>query len=282
MKKRNTRVTATEEQYSEHRVMVNGLRLHYADWGNPQLPLMLLTHGSVANAAFWNLVAPAFRDEYHVVAVTARGRGKSDYSPEGKYDVEDYVQDFREFTVKFGMDRITYVGQSLGGVIGMSYAARYPEQIERLILVDIGGETTSSPNPIAERPEVFDSLAEVEAWLRKFDRFTRLPDAAMQIVLQTGFHQLANEQWTSAMAQGLQQPRAGTPWNGWDVLPAISCPTLLIHGTLSDVLSAEAAVRTRDAVPDCRLVEMETGHLAHLEDPVKFVRLVQEFLAARA
>ena len=64
---------------------------------------MLLTHGAVANAVFWDLVAPAFRDEYHVVAVTARGRGKSDYSPDGKYDTEDYVQDFPELTVKLGI-----------------------------------------------------------------------------------------------------------------------------------------------------------------------------------
>ena len=133
---------------------------------------MLLTHGAVANAAYWDLVAPAFRDRYHVVAVTARGRGKSDFALDGRYDTEDYVQDFRELTVVLGMDKIVYVGQSLGGKIGMSYAATYPDQVERLILVDVGGEATRAPigDPVTERPEAFNTLTEAETWLRTLPR----------------------------------------------------------------------------------------------------------------
>ena len=274
----------TTELYTEHRIRANGLRLHYADWGNPHLPAMLLTHGAVANAAFWDLVAPAFRDEHHVIAVTARGRGKSDYAPDGRYDTEDYVRDFREFTTRLGLDRLVYVGQSLGGRIGMPYAAAYPEQVERLILVDIGGEapSASTGNPVTDRPEVFDSLEEAESWLRQFDRFARLSEEAMWIVLHTGFHQLANEQWTSSLAQALQGPNSAPPrepaWSAWDALQRITCPTLLIHGTLSDVLTDEIAARTRDAIPDCTLVEIEAGHLAHLENPGDFVRVVKEFV----
>ena len=67
----------------------------------------------------------------------------------------------------------------------------------------------------------------------------------------------------------------------WDTLPRISCPTLLIHGSLSDVLSKEMAVRTRNAIPDCRLVEIEAGHLAHLENPNEFISLVREFLVSK-
>ena len=56
----------------------------------------------------------------------------------------------------------------MGGKIGMNYAAVYPEQVERLILVDVGGETTSSPSgdPMKSRPEVFNSPTEIETWLR--------------------------------------------------------------------------------------------------------------------
>ena len=72
--------------YTDHKAKVNGLRIHYTDWGNPHLPHLFLAHGGVANAYFWNLAAPALRDSYHVVAVTARGRGKSEYSTDGKSD----------------------------------------------------------------------------------------------------------------------------------------------------------------------------------------------------
>ena len=266
--------------YTDHRVLVNGLRLHYRDWGNAALPPLLLTHGAVANAAYWDLVAPAFRDRYHVIAVTARGRGKSDYAPDGRYGLEEYVQDFRELTAALGMEKLVYVGQSLGGKVGLAYAATYPDQLERLILVDIGAESSRDPagDPIGQRPDVFHSLTDAEAWLRKFDRFKRLGDAAMQIVLQTGFHQLANEQWTSSMSPSILRPGKRAMPPSWDLLPRITCRTLLIHGTLSDVLSDEVAHRTCEAIADCRMVEMETGHLAHLEDPEEFIRVMAEFL----
>ena len=119
-------VQVIEKRYTEHRMKVNGLDIHYTDWGNPDSPHMFLAHGAVANAIYWDLVAPAFQANYHIVAVTARGRAKSDYSPTGSYRTEDYVQDFHELTMALGMEKLTYVGQSMGGKIGMTYAAMYP------------------------------------------------------------------------------------------------------------------------------------------------------------
>ena len=86
------------------------------------------------------------------------------------------MQDFGELTLGLGLDKIIYVGQSMGGKIGMAYADMYPEQVERMILVDIGGESTGAPSgdPMESRPEVFNSRAEIETWLRQFDRFPRL------------------------------------------------------------------------------------------------------------
>ena len=266
--------------YTEHRMKVNGLNIHYTDWGNPHLPHMFLAHGAVANAVYWDLVAPAFHDKYHIVAVTARGRSKSDYAPDGKYGTEEYVQDFRELTVGLGLDKIIYVGQSMGGKIGMTYAAKYPEQVERMILVDIGGESTGAPSgdPMKSRPEVFDSPAEIETWLRQFDRFSRLNREALDIVLQTSFQQLVNEQWVSSIANPLVYQQRPVPPAVYDILGGIQCPTLLIHCMLSDLMGPEIAAKTRDAIPNCELIQMDSGHLPHLERPEEFIRVVKEFL----
>ena len=204
----------------------------------------------------------------------------SDYAPDSRYDIEAYVEDFRELSMALGMEKLVYVGQSLGGKVGMAYAAACPDQLERLVLVDIGAQSSRDPvgDPIDGRPDVFGSLGEVEVWLRRFDRFKRLGDKAMEIVLRTGFHQLPNEQWTSTMASSLLHPKGGGMAPSWDLLPKITCPTLLIHGTLSDVLSDEIAQRTCEAIPECRMVEIQTGHLAHLEDPHEFIRLMATFL----
>ena len=221
-------VQITEQLYTEHRIKVNGLNIHYTDWGNTHLPHMFLAHGSVANAFYWDLVAPAFRDRYHIVAVTARGRAKSDYAANGSYETEDYVRDFRELTLALGLDRLTYIGQSMGGKIGMTYAAMYPDQVERMVLVDIGGEGTGAPSgdPMKSRPEVFNNSDEIEKWLRQFDRFSRLSQEAMQIVLQTGFQQLVNGQWVSSIANPLIYEERPTPKAVYDMLRKIECRTL--------------------------------------------------------
>ena len=269
-----------EKQYTEHRMRVNGINIHYTDWGNPHLPHLFLAHGAVANALYWDLTAPAFRDQYHVVAVTARGRGKSDYDPNGSYETGDYVQDFHELTTGLDMDKLTYVGQSMGGKIGMTYAPTYPEQVERMVLVDVGAESTGAPsgNPMESRPEVFNSPEEIETWLRQFDRFSRLGRDAMDIVVHTGFQQLVNQQWVSSLAHPLVYgPRPASP-PVYDVLAGVQCPTLLIHCLLSDLMGPEIAAKTSDAIPNCQLVQLDSGHLPHLEQPEEFIKAVKMFL----
>ncbi len=271
-----------EKQYTEHRMLVNGLNIHYTDWGNPHLPHMFLAHGAVANAFYWDLTAPAFREKYHIVAVTARGRGKSDYDPKGSYETVDYVQDFHELTAALGMDKLTYVGQSMGGKIGMTYAATYPEQVERMVIVDVGAESTGAPSgdPMQSRPEVFYAPGEIETWLRQFDRFSRLGREAMDIVLQTGFQQLVNEQWVSSLANPLVYGSRPRPAPVYDVLAKVQCPTMLIHCLLSDLMGPEIAAKTCDAIPNCQLVTLDSGHLPHLERPQEFIRVVEQFLGS--
>ena len=269
-----------EKLYTEQRMRVNGINIHYTDWGNPHLPHMFLAHGSVANAFYWDLTAPALRDQYHIVAVTARGRGKSDYDPKGSYETADYVQDFHELTTALGMEKLTYVGQSMGGRIGMTYAPTYPDQVERMILVDIGGESTGAPSgdPMKSRPEVFNSPEEIEEWLRQFDRFSRLGREAMEIVVHTGFQQLVNEQWVSSLASPLVYDSRPTPPPVYDMLARVRCPTMLIHCLRSDLMGPEIAARTSDAIPDCKLVQLDSGHLPHLERPDAFIEVVKQFL----
>ena len=271
----------SEQLYTEHRIKVNGLNIHYTDWGNPDLPHMFLAHGSVANAFYWDLVAPDFRDKYHIVAVTARGRAKSDYATDGSYETEDYVQDFRELTLALGMDKLTYIGQSMGGKIGMTYAAVYPDQVERMVLVDIGGEGTGAPSgdPMKSRPEVFNNPEEIEKWLRQFDRFARISREAMRIVLQSGFQQLVNEQWVSSIANPLIYQERPTQPAVYEMLLKIQCPTLLIHCLLSDLMGPEIAEKTRTAIPECELVQLNSGHLPHLERPEEFINVVKKFVS---
>ena len=100
----------------------------------------------------------------------------------------------------------------------------------------------------------------------------------MDIVVQTGFQQLVNEQWISSLANPLApRERPATP-PVYDVLNKVQCPTILIHCLRSDLMGPEIAAKTRDAIPNCELVQLDSGHLPHLERPDEFIRVVKEFL----
>ena len=125
---------------------------------------------------------------------------------------------------------------------------------------------------------MFNSPNEIETWLRQFDRFSRLSQEAMDIVVTTGFQQLVNEQWVSSLASPLiYQHRPVLP-PVYDILGKVQCPTALIHCLWSDLMGAEIAAKTRDAIPNCELIKLESGHLPHLERPDAFIKIMKGFL----
>src|SRR5438270_4522153 len=125
---------------NERFVEANGIRLHCVEWGSPRRPTVLLVHGWDGTARYWDLVAPALSERYHLVAVTLRGRGRSGTDPTGRYLFDDYVSDLDEVTRRLGLERLVFVGASLGGMLALPYAARYPKRVARLVLGDIGAQ----------------------------------------------------------------------------------------------------------------------------------------------
>jgi pimeloyl-ACP methyl ester carboxylesterase len=77
--------------YTERFITVNGLRLHYLDWGSANKPAFIMLHGISRVAHQFDHIAPYFTADYHVIAIDMRGHGDSAWSPEGAYVVEDYV-----------------------------------------------------------------------------------------------------------------------------------------------------------------------------------------------
>ena len=84
---------AAGAQPSAHFTSVNGVRLHYLEWGTPGRPPLVLLHGIARVAHNFDHLAPHFADRYHVIAVDMRGHGYSSWVASGAYLVEDYVAD---------------------------------------------------------------------------------------------------------------------------------------------------------------------------------------------
>ncbi len=144
-------------------VTANGLKLHYLDWGTVGKPPMVLLHGLRGHAHSWDDVSAAMCRDFHVLALDQRGRGDSDWAPDGDYTTPAYVADLAAFSEILGLASFVLVGHSMGGRNSIAFTARYPEKANKLVLVDIG--PTIDPKgaerivqEIRDVPEELDSL----------------------------------------------------------------------------------------------------------------------------
>jgi len=115
-------------------VNVNGINLHYLDWGGDGPEIIFLT-GMGSSAYIYNKFAPRFMDKFHVLALTRRGHGDSDY-PETGYDPDTLVADILQFMNALQIDKAVLVGHSLAGVELTHFAATHPERVEKLVYLE--------------------------------------------------------------------------------------------------------------------------------------------------
>lgn len=115
-------------------VTVNGIKLHYLDWGGKGKVLLFLT--GVGNSAhIFDDIAPKFTDRFRVLALTRRGHGQSD-KPATGYDISTLAEDIRQFLDQLSIKRVTLIGHSFGGDEMTMFASLYPERVDKLIYLD--------------------------------------------------------------------------------------------------------------------------------------------------
>ena len=113
---------------------VNGIHLHYLDWGGSG-PTLLFLAGMGCNAHIFDRFAPRFIDQFHVLALTRRGHGESDH-PETGYDIDTLTEDIRLFLDRLKIDRVILAGHSLAGIEMSHFAALHPERLLKLVYLD--------------------------------------------------------------------------------------------------------------------------------------------------
>lgn len=115
-------------------VHVNGIRLHYLDWGGEGPALIFLT-GMGSSAYIYNQFAPRFTDKFRVLALTRRGHGDSDI-PEAGYEADTLTEDIRQFMDQLKVGKAVLAGHSLAGVELTHFAATYPERVDKLVYLE--------------------------------------------------------------------------------------------------------------------------------------------------
>jgi pimeloyl-ACP methyl ester carboxylesterase len=118
-------------------LIAGDLTFHYVQWGE-QGPPLVCVHGITANAFCFQALADSLSPHYRVIAYDLRGRGDSD-KPEEGYGIPAHAADLAEIVDALELDHPVIIGHSLGAMIGVYFAALYPEKLSRLVLLDGGG-----------------------------------------------------------------------------------------------------------------------------------------------
>ncbi len=124
-----------------HRPDAQDIRLHFLDWGGSG-PALVFIAGMGCTAHIFDRFAPRFTDRFHVLAVTRRGHGDSDY-PESGYDADTLAEDFKGFLDARGIERAILAGHSMGYLELSRFSQLYPERVRRLIWIDAAYDRSS-------------------------------------------------------------------------------------------------------------------------------------------
>jgi len=273
------------------RMSVNGLDLHYLDWGNVGAPPVVCVHGYTSSAEAFNALARQFHDRFHIVAPDVRGHGKSAWSPEGAYQYRDQVGDLAGLVDQLGLARFTLIGTSMGGIIAMAFAAAQAARLAGLVINDIGPDVEEGSQRITQmvggRPDEFATLEDAMAYRREISPVTASRPMSDQREVALGvLRQQADGRWVWKMdpAYIRQRVQHGAPPRPalWPVLKSLPCPTLVVWGTESDVLLEAQARRMVGVLPRGELVKVAgVAHAPTLVEPVVLAAL-ERFLGAQA
>ena len=276
------------EEFPIQQVSIHGHDLAYR--GGGQGPVLLLLHGIAGSSRSWIPAMQLLQRDYTVLAPDFLGHGES-AKPLGDYSLGNHASTMRDFLHLLGIDRATVVGQSFGGGVAMQFAYQFPERCERLVLVDAGGlgrevswvlRLLTLPAAEYVMPVVFPSF--VRDWgnaVSKFlhDRGIRSARAAEMWRSYGSLTEPENRQAFVRTMRAVIDP-GGQSVSAIDRLYlAAPLPTLIVWGDRDRIIPLVHAYKAHEALPNSRLEVMEgVGHFPQVEEPVRFVEILVDFL----
>jgi pimeloyl-ACP methyl ester carboxylesterase len=264
-------------------------RIAYREWGDARnRDAVVCVHGLTRNGRDFDELARALCGRYRVVCPDVAGRGDSDRLADPRlYDVPQYVADAVTLIARLDVEAVSWVGTSMGGLIGMALAAQSGSPIARLVLNDVGPVVTlASLQRIATYIGNTQSFPTVEA----AEAYVRMVCAPFGPHSDAQWRQLT-EAWMKKGDDGAWRPsydprladvyRAALPDKDielWPLYDAIRCPTLVLRGERSDLLARDTTLEMAARGPKARVVEIKgVGHAPTLMQPDQ-IALVRDFL----
>jgi pimeloyl-ACP methyl ester carboxylesterase len=268
--------------------------MRYAEWGDPRCErVVLCVHGLTRTGRDFDHLARRLAGEFRVVCPDIVGRGISDWLRDPRhYGLPQYCSDIVTLIARLDAKELSWVGTSMGGLIGIGVAGLQQSPVRRFVINDVGPRV----DPAA--------VARIGSYVGQPVRFATLEDAiAYNRQVAAGFGMRNDDEWREITASVLKRdgdafvfrydPGIAAPFKTvtqeaaaigekvlWGLYDAIGCPTLLIRGELTDLLTIETAREMQQRGPKPSLATIPgVGHAPMFFDPAQ-IDLVADFLRA--
>lgn len=264
-------------------------RVHYYEWGDAGNDrVVVCVHGLSRNGRDFDVLGEALAPTHRVLAVDMPGRGASQWLADANdYTFPTYLTTLTALVARSGAQEVAWVGTSMGALLGMAMAAQAQSPVARLVINDAG--PVIEPAALARIREyvglapTFATFAEAQAYIRTVSApFGELTDAQWEHLTRSSVAANTEGRYALTYDPGIAVPfrNAAAPPDLWPIYDAVRCPTLVLRGAQSDLLSASTASEMARRGPRPRVVEVpRVGHAPMLLSPDQYAPVV-EFLRA--
>lgn len=269
-------------------------KLAFYEWGSPYAPPIICVHGLTRNGRDFDFLARALNEHYRVIAIDMPGRGQSEPLRDIRwYENGTYMQDVLALMERMNLEKFDWIGTSMGGIIGMMIASLVPDKITRLVLNDVGAVLPKEGllrigEYVGKQPK-FTSMDEATTYIRRImapfgvqedahwahvyeHSFIRHDDGSVAFAYDPGIGDAFR-----LAASEIEKLEDISLWMLWE---SITCPTLILRGAESDILTHDVAAEMCAMHSDATLVEFDgIGHAPTLLDDAQ-IRSITDWLEA--
>ncbi len=261
---------------------VDGVELHYSEWGSPDAPPVVCVHGLSRVGRDFDPIAEPLADDYRVLCLDMPGRGLSEWAeiPIEEYTGAAMADRCVSFCDELGLDRLRWIGTSMGGSLGIELAGgALADRITHLVLNDVGpapAEDEAADEGIERiidyltNPPAFDRLTDLEAYYREtYEPFSEMTAAEWRRFTTTSYRRNEGGEFMPAYDTRVVEPllTEDPPVAQWDRWEAIDVPTLVLKGEHSDILADSTFEEMQSRRPEIETRTFDCGHAPALNVP---------------
>ncbi len=260
-------------------IKANGIRMNYELSGKKGAPVVILSHSLSSNFLMWNPQIDALSPYFQVLRYDTRGHGATD-APSGSYTLELLAEDVIGLLDALGLDRVHFVGLSMGGMIGQCLVLNHPHRLKSLVLCDTASIVPAEAQPV---------------WQERLDKVRKKGMEALSEETMERWFTPAFLRQNPPMVKLIREQILATPVAGYigcaeairrlnylDRISAIKIPTLIMVGEDDPGTPVSASEAMHERITGSKLVVLPSArHLSNVEQTDQFNGALLKFLKDR-